>query len=446
MGKYFGTDGIRGRANDTLTAERAFQVGRYLGYYYSQENKGKMLIGKDTRLSGDMLEAAVAAGATASGCDVSIVGVCPTPAISYLAKEFDFDCGVMISASHNPYYDNGIKVFSHAGVKIDAELESEIESFIDGEVVIPYATNEKIGSASSYEEGLSLYLSYLKTNVPLDLSGMKIAVDLANGSATTTARELLEFMGATVGSIGDQPDGININTQVGSTHPEKLQEFVVQEGYDLGFAFDGDADRLIAVDDRGELVDGDKIIYLCGKYLKEQGQLYKNTVVTTVMANLGLYKALEAAEIQTVKTQVGDKYVYESMELNDYVLGGEQSGHIIFKELATTGDGLLTALKILEVVLAKQEKLSALVKDLFIYPQLLVNTPVKNKEKILADEDLIQKIEVIEEKLGEEGRILVRPSGTEPLIRVMVEAKTKDLCHEYVYEIIDFIRSKEENN
>lgn len=442
MGTHFGTDGIRGKANETLRVETAFAVGRYLGFVYSKEKKGKILIGMDTRLSSSMFEAALAAGASSSGADVYCLKVCPTPAVAYLTGLDDFDCGVMISASHNPYYDNGIKVFNHQGVKISNALEHEIEQFIEGKLSIPYALDSAIGEVFAYPLGLKRYTEYLKSLFTMDLSKMTLALDTANGSATTSAYDVLTSFGATCHVIHNSPDGININAHCGSTHPESLQKFVKEVRADLGLAFDGDADRLIAVDETGNLVDGDRVIYACGVYMKEIGQLTHNTVVTTVMANLGCYKALERAGIAFEQTQVGDKHVYECMVQNDYQLGGEQSGHIIFKQHATTGDGLLTALKILEVMAAKKRTISQLTEDLFIYPQLLKNVKVHDKTKALHDQELIALTARIQNELGSEGRILVRPSGTEPLVRVMVEAKSDEICIKYVEECVSFLNQK----
>lgn len=442
MGTHFGTDGIRGKANDSLRVETAFAVGRYLGYVYSKEKKGKILIGMDTRLSSSMFEAALAAGASSCGADVYCLKVCPTPAVAYLTGLDDFDCGVMISASHNPYYDNGIKVFNHQGVKISNELEHEIERFIDGKINIPYAEDGKIGCVFDYQEGLRRYTDYLKSLFQMDLSKMTLALDAANGSATTSAYDVLTSFGAKCHIIHNQPDGININARCGSTHPQSLQQFVKEIKADLGLAFDGDADRLIAVDEQGNLVDGDHVIYACGVHMKEKGLLTHNTVVTTVMANLGCYKALDRAGIAYERTQVGDKNVYECMVQNDFQLGGEQSGHIIFKQHATTGDGLLTALKILEVMSAKQSPITKLTEDLYIYPQLLKNVKVNDKSKALHDTELIALTERIQNELGSEGRILVRPSGTEPLVRVMVEAKSDELCARYVGECVAFLNQK----
>ena len=444
MGKYFGTDGIRGRANDTLDVDRAFKVGKYLAYYYKNIFKtAKIIIGKDTRISGSMFEAAIAAGASALGADVYLVGTCPTPAVAYLVNNFDYCCGIMISASHNPYYDNGIKVFSHDGIKISNDIELKVEAFLDDLVTIDLATNENIGHVYNYEKGLELYLEHLKANFNMDLSGMKIAVDCANGSSSVTAKRLLSDLNADLKVINDQPDGININTNCGSTHPETLQALVKAEDFDLGLAFDGDADRLIAVNHDGELVDGDHVLYICANYLKSIGKLNQNTMVTTVMANLGLFKALDECEINYESTKVGDKYVYDCMLQNDYVLGGEQSGHIIFKEHATTGDGLLTALNIIAIMKKSHKTLKELSQGLKIYPQLLINVEVKDKELVLQNSELLAKIASINAELASNGRMLVRASGTEPLVRVMVEAETDEICEHYVYDVVDFIKKLE---
>lgn len=442
MGRYFGTDGIRGKANENLDVERAFKVGRYLGYYYNKNGNGKILIGKDTRLSSSMFEMAIAAGATANGCDVFLIGYCPTPTIAYLVKNKDFDCGVMISASHNPYYDNGIKVFNHDGVKLNAEVEELIEDYIDGKTSIDYEIQDQIGNVIDYHHGLELYLDWLQAEFPLNLKGIKLAIDCANGSASTTAVQLLSRLGAEIMVIHNDPNGININTKCGSTHPEDLQEIVRHGNYDLGLAFDGDADRLIAVDSKGNLINGDHIIYICSKYLKNKGELNKNTVVTTVMANLGLFKALEAANIDAAITQVGDKYVYEEMCKNDYVLGGEQSGHIIFKKHLTTGDGLQTALTLLQIMVESNASIIELIDGLKIYPQLLVNVPVSDKQAALQDSEILAEVDKISMELSSNGRILVRPSGTEPLVRVMVEAENESICHDYVYRVVEIIEKK----
>lgn len=443
MGKYFGTDGVRGRANEGLTLDMAIQIGQYLGMYYGKEKHARILIGKDTRLSGDMFELGLAAGATSMGAQVYLLGVCPTPAVSYLIQKERFDCGIMVSASHNPYYDNGIKVFNHNGEKMEEEVLLQIEDYIDGKSELTLNTGDKIGEYFEWQDGLEIYMSWLKEIVPVDLSGFKIAVDNANGSATSTAIETLDSLGATVEAISNSPNGININKNCGSTHPEKLQQMVKEGDYDIGLAFDGDADRLIAVNAKGELVDGDYILYICSRYMKSVNRLNKNMCVTTVMANLGLYKALDANKIDYVQTPVGDKYVFEEMQKNDYYLGGEQSGHIIFYENAVTGDGLLTALKLLEIMKNTGKSLEELSKGLFIYPQLLKNVKVNDKEATLKDEALWKVVKEVEDELKDEGRILVRPSGTEPLVRVMVEAKTDELCQQYVQRVVDFIEESQ---
>ncbi|WP_303971911.1 phosphoglucosamine mutase [Faecalicoccus pleomorphus] len=443
MGKYFGTDGVRGRANEGLTLDMAIQIGQYLGMYYGKEKHARILIGKDTRLSGDMFELGLAAGATSMGAQVYLLGVCPTPAVSYLIQKERFDCGIMVSASHNPYYDNGIKVFNHNGEKMEEEVLLQIEDYIDGKSELTLNTGDKIGEYFEWQDGLEIYMSWLKEIVPVDLSGFKIAVDNANGSATSTAIETLDSLGATVEAISNSPNGININKNCGSTHPEKLRQMVKEGDYDIGLAFDGDADRLIAVNAKGELVDGDYILYICSRYMKSVNRLNKNMCVTTVMANLGLYKALDANKIDYVQTPVGDKYVFEEMQKNNYYLGGEQSGHIIFYENAVTGDGLLTALKLLEIMKNTGKSLEELSEGLFIYPQLLKNVKVNDKEAALKDEALWKVVKEVEDELKDEGRILVRPSGTEPLVRVMVEAKTDELCQQYVQRVVDFIEESQ---
>ena len=442
MGKYFGTDGYRGRANDTLCLDKAIRIGAFLGHYFGQERHARILIGKDTRLSSSMFEMGLAAGATSTGASVYLLGVCPTPSVSFLIQEENFDCGIMVSASHNPYYDNGIKLFNGEGKKMDAEVEEAIEAYLDSEEEIPAVLDDKIGRMIPFEDGLQLYISWLKQVNPIDLSGMKIALDLANGSATSTAVECLSELGATVEVLHGEPNGVNINLKCGSTHPERLQDLMREGDYHVGFAFDGDADRLIAVDEEGNLINGDYILHILGKYMKEKNTLKDNVVVTTVMANLGLYKAFEANGIQSVQTAVGDKYVFESMEANDYKIGGEQSGHIIFKDYQNTGDGLFTALQLCRVMVEKQMSLKQLGEDLYIYPQLLINVRVNDKETVLHDAEVLQVIEEVKNELGDEGRILVRPSGTEPLLRVMVEAKSDELCEKYVNRVVNFVKSK----
>ncbi len=445
MGKYFGTDGVRGEANKVLTAQQAFDIGRYIGYHYQKNGKGKVLIGKDTRLSSSMFEMALAAGVTSQGSEVYLLGYCPTPTVAYLVSHKEFDCGVMISASHNPYYDNGIKIFDYKGVKISAELESCIESYMDGKSQLEYQTNKDIGKVTNYSQGLELYIDWLENQHPLNLKGMKIVLDCANGSASTTAYQLLSRYGAELIVLNNDPDGLNINTECGSTHPEKLEAYIKENGADIGLAFDGDADRLIAINSEGAQVTGDHILYICSKAMKEKNKLNKNTVVTTVMANLGLFKALETEGINTAITAVGDKYVFEEMEKNDYVLGGEQSGHIIFKQYLPTGDGLQTALHLIAIMSETKKSLIELSQGLKIYPQLLVNVKVRDKDEAMNDEEVKKEIEAVNLELNGNGRILVRPSGTEPLVRVMVEAENDELCKTYVYRVVNLVESKFKN-
>ena len=442
MGKYFGTDGIRGKANEGLTAERAFVVGRYLGWYYSQKGKKNIVIGKDTRLSSDMLESALAAGITSEGCDAYLAGYCPTPMICYLTVHEDFAVGAMISASHNPFYDNGIKVFSKQGVKLQGEVEALIEDYIDGKIEIPYKTEGEIGRIVNYPEGLDHYLNFVVSEFPLDLHGTKIAMDCANGSATYTAEKALRRLGAECTIFCNDPNGTNINRKCGSTHPERFQEYMKLCSYDLGLTFDGDADRQILVRPDGELVNGDYVLYICGKYYRDKGVLTNNTIVTTVMANLGLWKAMEREHINVAKTDVGDKYVYDCMTKNDYILGGEQSGHIIFSRHETTGDGLVTALAILKVMKNTGKSISELCEGLRIYPQLLVNVKVNDKTKVMDDPEVQEAIARVNKDLNGNGRILVRPSGTEPLLRVMAEAETDEICQQVCGQVADVIKAK----
>lgn len=442
MGKYFGTDGIRGKANEGLTAERAFVVGRYLGWYYSQKGKKNIVIGKDTRLSSDMLESALAAGITSEGCDAYLAGYCPTPMICYLTVHEDFAVGAMISASHNPFYDNGIKVFSKQGVKLQGEVEALIEDYIDGKIEIPYKTEGEIGRIVNYPEGLDHYLNFVVSEFPLDLHGTKIAMDCANGSATYTAEKALRRLGAECTIFCNDPNGTNINRKCGSTHPERFQEYMKLGSYDLGLTFDGDADRQILVRPDGELVNGDYVLYICSKYYRDKGVLTNNTIVTTVMANLGLWKAMEREHINVAKTDVGDKYVYDCMIKNDYILGGEQSGHIIFSRHETTGDGLVTALAILKVMKNTGKSISELCEGLRIYPQLLVNVKVNDKTKVMDDPEVQEAIARVNKDLNGNGRILVRPSGTEPLLRVMAEAETDEICQQVCGQVADVIKAK----
>lgn len=441
MGKYFGTDGFRGEANVTLTVEHAYQVGRFLGWYYSKEHKARVVIGKDTRLSSYMFEYALVAGFTASGADVYLLHVTTTPSVSYVVRTDGFDLGIMISASHNPYYDNGIKVINAEGKKLEAEVEEQIERYIDGEMAeLPLALRENIGKTTDYALGRNRYVGYLISIATRSFEGKKIGLDCSNGSASAIAKNVFDALGAKTYVIANQPDGTNINAHCGSTCIENLQQFVRENGLDAGFAYDGDADRCIAVNEKGEVVDGDAILYLCGVYMKQHGQLKGNKIVTTVMSNIGLYKALDAAEIGYEKTAVGDKYVCENMMTNGYCLGGEQSGHIIFSKHATTGDGILTSLKIMEAMLESKATLSELTRELHIYPQLLLNVKVQDKELVMQDQRLKDVEAKVAQALGDDGRLLLRPSGTEPLIRVMVEAGSDELCKKYVDEVVEVVR------
>lgn len=443
MGKYFGTDGFRGEANVNLTVEHAFKVGRFLGYYYGKDHKANIVIGKDTRRSSYMFEYALVAGLTASGADVYLLHVTPTPSISYVVRSEGFDCGIMISASHNPFYDNGIKIINGSGYKLEAEVEEKIEAYIDSEVdMIPLATGENIGRTTDYSIGRHRYIGYLISLATRSFKDVRVGLDLANGSATTVAKGVFDALGAKTYVINSEPNGVNINNNCGSTHIQNLQKFVLEQKLDVGFAYDGDADRCLAVDDCGNIVDGDLILYLCGKYMKKRGELNNNTIVATVMSNLGLFKALDKQEISYEKTAVGDKYVYENMLKNNHSIGGEQSGHIIFSKHATTGDGVLTSLKIMEVILESKQKLSELLKEVEIYPQVLKNVKVADKKAARNDKKVVEAVERITKELGNEGRILVRESGTEMLIRVMVEAKSDELCHKYVDEVVDILKSE----
>ena len=438
MGKYFGTDGFRGEANVKLTVEHAFKVGRFLGWYFGRDHKANIVIGKDTRRSSYMFEYSLVAGLTASGADAYLLHVTTTPSVSYVVRTEEFDCGIMISASHNPYYDNGIKLINRSGHKMDAGVEEMIEKYIDGELEeLPLATKENIGRTVDYVAGRNRYIGYLISLATRSFKKYRIGLDCANGSSSAIAKSVFDALGAKTYVINNEPDGTNINTNCGSTHIEVLQKLVREKKLDVGFAFDGDADRCIAVDENGDIVDGDKILYVCGKYLKENGRLKNDTVVTTVMSNLGLYKAFDRAGIEYEKTQVGDKYVYENMVKNGHCLGGEQSGHIIFSKHATTGDGILTSLMIMEVLTEKKMSLGTLAGEVKIYPQLLKNVRVADKQEARENEAVVEAIKKVEETLGDEGRILVRESGTEPVIRVMVEAAEQGLCEKYVNQVID---------
>lgn len=446
MGKYFGTDGFRGEANVTLTVEDAYKVGRFLGWYYGQKTKAdrcRIVIGKDTRRSSYMFEYSLVSGLTASGADVYLLHVTTTPSVSYVVRTEEFDCGIMISASHNPYYDNGIKVINGRGEKLEEETIEKIESYLGGEMgEIPFAKRDAIGRTVDYAAGRNRYIGYLISLATRSFKNMRVGLDCANGSASAIAKNVFDALGAETHVINNTPDGLNINTNCGSTHIEGLQKYVVENHLDVGFAYDGDADRCLAVDSEGKLVDGDKILYVCGKYMKEQGTLVNNTVVTTVMSNFGLYKAFERDGISYEKTAVGDKYVYENMSQNGHCLGGEQSGHIIFSKHATTGDGILTSLKLMEVILEKKETLAKLADEVQIYPQVLKNVRVKDKEAAQADRDVQAEVQKVSDALGDTGRILVRPSGTEPLIRVMVEAPTDEICGKYVAQVVEMIEKK----
>ena len=440
MGKYFGTDGFRGEANVDLTVEHAYKVGRFLGWYYGQRNpqeRTRVVIGKDTRRSSYMFEYSLVAGLTASGADVYLLHVTTTPSVSYVVRTEEFDCGIMISASHNPFYDNGIKVINEKGEKLEESVITEIEKYLDGETEeIPLATREEIGRTVDFAAGRNRYIGYLISIATRSFKNMKVALDCSNGSASAIAKNVFDALGAETHVIANNPNGTNINTNCGSTHIGNLQEFVKREGCDVGFAYDGDADRCLAVDKNGEVVDGDKIMYICGKYMKEQGTLVNNTVVTTIMSNFGLYKALEREGISYEKTAVGDKYVYENMAANGHCLGGEQSGHIIFSKNATTGDGILTSLKVMEVILEKKQPLDKLAAEVEIYPQVLKNVRVKDKKEAQDDPAVKAEVEKVAAALGDTGRILLRQSGTEPVVRVMVEAPDTETCEKYVDQVI----------
>ena len=443
MGKYFGTDGFRGEANIQLTVDHAFKVGRYVGWYYGRDHKAKIVIGKDTRRSSYMFEYALVAGLTASGADAYLLHVTTTPSVSYAVRTEDFDCGIMISASHNPFYDNGIKLLNGNGQKIEAEVEARIEAYLDGKIEeLPYATREDIGRTVDFASGRNRYIGYLISIPCRDFKNIKVGLDCSNGSTFNIAKSVFDALGAKTYVVGNEPDGTNINMGCGSTHIGNLQRLVREKNLDCGFAFDGDADRCIAVDENGMEVHGDYILYVCGKYLKECGRLQNNTVVATIMSNMGLFKAMKREGIGVCVTTVGDKYVNEAMVANGYVLGGEQSGHIIFSKHATTGDGILTALMLMEVILEKKQSLGTLCKGMQMYPQLLQNVKVENKAAVTGNAHVQEEKERISTALGEDGRILLRESGTEPVIRVMVEAQSDELCAKYVDEMVQVIREE----
>lgn len=443
MAKYFGTDGFRGEANVDLTVAHAFKVGRFLGHYYGKEHRARIVIGKDTRRSSYMFEDALSAGLTASGADAYLLHVTTTPSVSYVIRSEDFDCGIMISASHNPYYDNGIKILNGSGHKLEAEVEELIEEYIDNpQDELPLASRENIGRVTDYSIGRHRYIGYLMSLATRSFKDIRVGLDCANGSATAVAKGVFDALGARTYVIHNEPDGTNINRNCGSTHIEELQAYVKEKKLDVGFAYDGDADRCLAIDDKGNIIDGDLILYICGRYMKEKGELANDTVVTTIMSNLGLYKAFDRCGISYEKTAVGDKYVYENMINNGHRLGGEQSGHIIFSKYAATGDGVLTSLMLMEVILEKKTRLSELTKDIQIYPQLLVNVRVASKPLAKQDEEVARAVQRAETELGSEGRILLRESGTEPVLRVMVEAKSHEICKKHVDSVLEVLNRR----
>lgn len=457
MGKYFGTDGFRGTANENLTADHAYKVGRFLGWYYGEIKKRngddsapRIIIGKDTRRSSYMFEYSLVGGITASGADAYLLHVTTTPSVAYISRVDGFDCGIMISASHNPYYDNGLKLINSNGEKMEDSVTSLIEDYLDGKLVfngqeikeIPYAKNEKIGRSVDYIAGRNRYIGYLISLGVYSFRGMKIGLDCANGAAWNIAKAVFDALGATTYVINAEPNGTNINDNAGSTHIEVLQKFVVEKGLDAGFAYDGDADRCLCVDEKGNVITGDHILYIYGRYMKSRDKLVNNTVVATIMSNFGLFKAFDEAGINYAKTAVGDKYVYEYMKEHECCLGGEQSGHIIFSKYASTGDGILTSLKIMQAIMSSQKKLSELAAPFKVYPQVLENVRVKDKSAAQADSDVQAVVREAAEALGDSGRILVRESGTEPVVRVMVEAGDEETCRKYVDKVIEVIKSK----
>ena len=436
MGKYFGTDGFRGEANKDLTVDHAFKIGRYLGWYYGKDHKAKVVIGKDTRRSSYMYEAALCAGLTASGADAYLLHVTSTPSVSYIARADDFDCGVMISASHNPYHDNGIKLINGDGEKMEESLLEGIEAYLDSDQALPYAQRDAIGRTVDYSAGRNRYIGYLISLATRSYKNFKIGLDCANGSTWQMAKSVFDALGADTYVIANRPDGLNINVDCGSTHIGQLQKFVVENGLDVGFAFDGDADRCLAVDEKGNVINGDHIMYVCAKFMQEKNRLDGSKVVTTIMSNMGLYKALDQLGIGYEKTAVGDKYVAENMRQNGHIIGGEQSGHIIFGRYATTGDGLLTAIKVMECITESKQPLSVLASGMTMYPQKLKNVVVTDKDETLDCQEVKAAVKKVEADLGDEGRVVLRKSGTEPLLRVMVEATSDALCEEKVDEII----------
>lgn len=445
MGKYFGTDGFRGEANVTLTVEHAYKVGRFLGWYFGkdkQDQKAHIVIGKDTRLSSYMFEYSLVAGLVASGADAYLLHVTTTPSVSYIARVDEFDCGIMISASHNPYYDNGIKLINSDGEKMSQDVIDQIEKYLDGEIEIPFALKDNIGKTVDCVNGRNRYMGYLIGLAEYSFKGFKVGIDAANGSAWALAKAVFDALGAHTYVIHAEPNGLNINEDSGSTHMEALQKLVVDKGLDIGLAFDGDADRCLAVDEHGNILTGDHIIYMYAKYMKSKGTLKDNTVVATVMSNLGFFKALEAEGIDCVVTDVGDKNVYAAMVKDDYRLGGEQSGHIILSKFATTGDGLITAIKLMEVIIASKKSVGTLASGMKEYPQILINVKVADKNAAMENEEVLAEVKKTEELLAGDGRVLVRKSGTEPLVRVMVEAKDNVTCREMAEHLAEFIKNK----
>ena len=436
MGKYFGTDGFRGRAGDKLTAMHAFKIGRYLGAYYSKEHKAKIVIGKDTRRSSYMLEYALVSGLCASGADAYLLHVTTTPSVAYVTRTEDFDCGIMISASHNPYYDNGIKLINSRGEKMSDRICDDIEKYLDSENdSLPFALDCEIGRTVDYVLGRNRYTGYILSLAKHSYAGIRIGIDSANGSTWMLAKSIFDALGAKTYVIGNMPNGTNINDSCGSTHTEALSELVMREGLDIGFAFDGDADRCLAVDENGKIITGDHILYFSAKYMKSGGELFDNTVVTTVMSNYGLYKALDSLGIKYIKTDVGDRFVYEAMKGGGYSLGGEESGHIIYSKYASTGDGLITAIKIMEVLIESKEPASHLLHGFTKYPQITRNLKVRDKDAPLSDSEVRSALLRAEEMLGADGRILIRKSGTEPVIRIMAECRSEELCQKAISEV-----------
>ena len=450
MAKYFGTDGFRGESNVDLTAEHAFKIGRFLGHYFREKHERdndifppKIVIGKDTRRSSYMLEYSLVGGLTSSGCDAYLLHVTTTPCVSFITRTDEFDAGIMISASHNPYYDNGIKLFNSFGEKMGEDVVSLIEKYIDNNIDLPLALRDKIGKTVDYVSGRNRYIGYLISLGVHSFKGMRIGLDCANGSAWYIAKAVFEALGAAVYLIGAEPNGTNINYNVGSTHMDAISDFVKEKRLDAGFAFDGDADRCLCVDENGNIIDGDRILYIAGKYLKKKSLLKGDTIVSTVMSNVGLNKALSKLGIDSLRTDVGDRFVYEAIKKYGYSLGGEQSGHIIFSSYATTGDGILTSLKIMEIMLSEKAKLSELVSGFKEYPQVLINISVKDKDKVMGNSELKKAIVEAEKELAGNGRVLVRASGTESLIRVMVEAESEELCRETAEKLADCVRTIE---